>query len=665
MSKLNPQQREAVYYVGGPLLVLAGAGSGKTSVITRKIAWLIDACEMDPQSIFAVTFTNKAAREMRSRVSKLVSGEKSRGLNVSTFHTLGLTIIRKELRQLGYKNGFSIFDGDDSLRVLKDILMQDKEDLSEQADLIRDLISNWKNDLVTPEQAISIASSEGETRAALAYAKYQELLKAYNAVDFDDLIMVPVTLFREQPDVLAKWQRRIRYMLVDEYQDTNNSQYDLVKMLVGERRALTVVGDDDQSIYAWRGARPENLAQLKTDFPELHVVKLEQNYRSTRKILGAANQVISNNPHVFDKTLWSDLGHGDQIRVIQCDNEDAELERVVTEIIDQKLRLGRQWNDFAILYRGNHQARPLEIKLQQNDVPYSLTGGQSFFARNEIKDIMAYLRLLINPDDDNAFLRIINVPRRKIGPTTLQALAGYATNREVSLYTAANEFGLSQVVKEPALSQLQEFVRWLDHIRETAYRDDEMRALREMINDMDYEAWLHQNASNPTAAERRMQNVGILLDSLKKSLDDEDTDLDAAITKLVLRDVMEQQEEEKDGNQVQLMTLHASKGLEFPYVFIIGMEENLLPHRTSIEQDDIEEERRLCYVGITRAKQTLTMTLTRKRKQFGEEIDTVPSRFLEELPQGDLQREGFGEVDPELNAQKGRETISSLKDLFA
>lgn len=665
MSKLNQQQREAVYYVGGPLLVLAGAGSGKTSVITRKIAWLIDACEMEPKHIFAVTFTNKAAREMRARVSKLLPGDKGRGLNVSTFHTLGLNIIRKQLQQLGFKSGFSILDSDDSLRVLKDILMQDKEDMSDMVELIRDLISTWKNDLVTPEEAVASASNAGETRAALAYVKYQEMIKAYNAVDFDDLIMVPVILFREQPDVLAKWQHRMRYLLVDEYQDTNNSQYELVKMLVGDRRALTVVGDDDQSIYAWRGARPENLVQLKSDFPELHVVKLEQNYRSTRKILGAANQVIANNPHVFEKSLWSDLGHGDALRVIQCDDEDAELERVACEIVDQKLRLGRQWSDFAILYRGNHQARPLEIKLQQNEVPYSISGGQSFFARNEIKDIMAYLRLLVNPDDDNAFLRIINVPRRKIGPTTLKALATYASGRDVGLYTACNEIGLSVSVKEPALGHLREFAQWMDRIRELAHRDDAMRALGEMIDDMDYEAWCFQNASNPKAAERRMQNVGILLESIKKSLGDEDTDIEAAITKLILRDVMEQQEEEKDGNQVQLMTLHASKGLEFPYVFIIGMEENLLPHRNSIEQDDVEEERRLCYVGITRAQRELTMTLADKRKQFGETIDTTPSRFLDELPQDDLAREGFGEVDLEQQAKKGRETIDSLKGLFA
>ena len=665
MTTLNPQQRKAVHYIDGPVLVLAGAGSGKTSVITRKIAWLINSCDLDASHIYAVTFTNKAAREMKSRVGSLLAGGGAQGLNISTFHTLGLNIIRRHHRLLGFKNGFSIFDGDDSQRVLKDCLLQHGEDQAEQAPLMQQLISTWKNELFRPEQAMAAAQSAGEQRAAQVYEQYQKLLKTYNAVDFDDLISVPALLLRDQPEVLAQWHGRVRYMLVDEYQDTNGAQYELVKLLVGTRRALTAVGDDDQSIYSWRGARPENLVQLQADFPELEVIKLEQNYRSTARILGAANHVIANNPHVFDKKLWCELAHGDAIRVIQCPNDEAEMERVVTEIADHRLRRGLKWEDFAILYRGNHQARPLEIKLQQHDVPYHLSGGTSFFARNEIKDIMAYLRLLINPADDNAFLRIVNVPRRKIGPGTLESLGQYANGRHTSLYNAAGELGFAQQANPQALARLTEFISFMDHCRQQSRQGNAIAAIREMIEGMHYQAWCFQNTASPAAADRRMQNVHVLVDSLRKNLATEGCTIEEAISKLILRDMLEQQEEEDSGDRVQLMTLHAAKGLEFPHVFMIGMEENLLPHRNSIESGDIEEERRLCYVGITRAQQTLTMTLARRRKQFGEVITTTPSRFLDELPQDELAREGFGDSDPERNAARGKETIASLRGLLA
>lgn len=665
MATLNERQRQAVHYINGPVLVLAGAGSGKTSVITRKIAWLINSCDLDPNHIYAVTFTNKAAREMKARVASLLSGSSAQGLNISTFHTLGLSIIRRHHRLLGFKNGFSIFDADDTQRILKDCLLQHGEDQAEHVPMMQQLISNWKNELVRPEQALSTAQSGGEQRAALVYEQYQRLLKTYNAVDFDDLITVPVLLLQDHPEVLAQWHGRVRYMLVDEYQDTNGAQYELVKMLVGTRRALTAVGDDDQSIYSWRGARPENLVQLQSDFPELELIKLEQNYRSTARILGAANQVIANNPHVFEKKLWCELGRGDSIRVIQCANDEAEMDRVVTEIADQRLRRGLKWEDFAILYRGNFQARSLEIKLQQHDVPYHISGGTSFFARNEIKDIMAYLRLLINPEDDNAFLRIVNVPRRKIGPGSLESLGQYANGRHTSLYNAVGEIGFAQQANPQALARLSEFVGFMDHCRQQSRQGSPIAAIREMIEGMHYKAWCFQNTSSPAAADRRMQNVHLLVDSLRHNLAAEDCSIEEAVSKLILRDMLEQQEEEDRGDRVQLMTLHAAKGLEFPHVFMIGMEENLLPHRNSIESGDIEEERRLCYVGITRAQQTLTMTLARRRKQFGEVITTTPSRFLDELPEADVAREGFGDVDPERNAVRGNETIASLKGLLA
>ena len=671
MTQLNPRQKEAVLYVDGPCLVLAGAGSGKTSVITRKIAYLIRDCELPARHIAALTFTNKAAREMKERVGTLVKGSAAKGLTVSTFHNLGLNIIRREAKTLGFKPGFSIFDADDARSLLKELMLKDGELDNDHIDLVQHQISRWKNDLTTSEQALAMAQSPAERTIARIYQRYNQALKAYNAVDFDDLILIPVNLFSTHPEVLARWQRRIRYLLVDEYQDTNSSQYLLVRLLVGDRGALTVVGDDDQSIYAWRGARPENMSLLKQDFPGLKVIKLEQNYRSTSRILRVANHLIAHNPHEFDKALWSEMGLGDPIRVIRCTNEDAEAERVATEILTDRLRFQRQFRDYAILYRGNHQARLLEIKLQQHQIPYRISGGSSFFARTEIKDIMAYLRLVVNPDDDNAFLRIINTPRRQIGTSTLETLGNYATERQVGLLAAAQEIGFLSQLPDKGRERLERFTRWLGQITERCGGQQPVAVVREMIEDIDYEGWLHQNAASSKAAEKRMENVYYLVDSLQKTLeraDESDTPSDSpikdAIAKLVLRDLLERQEEEDDSDQVQLMTLHASKGLEFPYVYMVGLEEELLPHRNSIEDNNIEEERRLAYVGITRARKTLTMTLAGKRKQYGEISETTPSRFLEELPAEDIEREGFGQSSPEKNIARGEETLGNLLSLF-
>lgn len=671
MTQLNARQREAVLYIDGPCLVLAGAGSGKTSVITRKIAYLIQQCELPARHIAALTFTNKAAREMKERVTSLVKGAAAKGLTVSTFHNLGLNIIRREYKTLGFKPGFSIFDAEDARSLLKELMLRDGDLDSDHLDLVQHQISNWKNDLTSPAEAQSRAQSPGEQTIALIYQAYNQALRAYNAVDFDDLILIPVHLFQQHPDVLMRWQRKIRYLLVDEYQDTNSSQYLLVKLLVGDRGALTVVGDDDQSIYAWRGARPENMSLLKHDFPTLKVIKLEQNYRSTSRILRVANHLIANNPHEFDKALWSEMGLGDPIRVVRCANEDAEAERVATEILTQRLRRQNKFRDYAILYRGNHQARLLELKLQQHQIPYKISGGSSFFAKTEIKDVMAYLRLIINPDDDNAFLRIINTPRRQIGTSTLEALGHYAGERHVSLFAAAQEIGLQSHIAEKNLERLQRFTHWIKQIAENCRGTDPVGAIREMLNDIDYEGWLHQNASSSKAAEKRMENVFYLVESLQKTLDkssgddeEEEARIEDAIAKLVLRDLLERQEEEDLSDQVQLMTLHASKGLEFPHVFMVGLEEDLLPHRNSIEDNNIEEERRLAYVGITRAQRTLTMTLAGKRKQFGDISDTTPSRFLDELPAEDVEREGFGEFTPEQNFARGEETLTSLLNMF-
>ncbi len=661
-------------YIDGPCLVLAGAGSGKTSVITHKIAYLIHDCGFSARHIAALTFTNKAAREMKERTGKLLQGAKSRGLTISTFHNLGLAIIRQDHNLFAYRPGFSIFDSEDVRTLLKELMLREASELdSEQINRAQQRISLWKNQLIEPAQALSHAEDNEQQLFALIYQRYNEALQIYNAVDFDDLIFKPVQYFAKHPALLDYWQRRIRYLLVDEYQDTNASQYRLIHLLMGTRGALTVVGDDDQSIYAWRGARPENLSILQKDFSNLAVIKLEQNYRSTQRILKVANQLIDHNPHEFTKALWSDRSYGEAIRIIRSSTEDAEAERVATEIVTQRLQRSAKYRDFAVLYRGNHQARLLELKLQHYQIPYNISGGTSFFSRTEIKDIMAYLRIIVNPDDDNALLRIINTPRRQIGTRTIDTLSRYASSREISLFCATQELGLQQQLPQTTAKRLAQFSQWLSALTQRCETDDPIVALREMLEDMDYLGWLHQQSSSPKAAQRRMENVFFLIASIEKTLkkkaeetltETPENTLKEAIAKLVLMDLLEQQQEDDDSDRVQLMTLHAAKGLEFPHVFIIGFEEELLPHRSSIEEDNIEEERRLTYVGITRAQRTLTLSLSAKRKQFGETTDTTPSRFLEELPADDLEREGFATSDPKLNAKKGDNTLNNLLNLF-
>ncbi|HAB07639.1 DNA helicase Rep [Alloalcanivorax venustensis] len=672
MSSLNPRQQEAVLYTDGPLLVLAGAGSGKTSVITRKIAWLIAEKGVPSGRIAAVTFTNKAAREMKERVQSLTERGSTRGLIVSTFHNLGLRILKQELAASGLRRGFSILDQTDSKEILKEILRQGESEKDLAAvDAVQKRISDWKNELILPDEAVSHADSDDALRAAMAYQGYNRMLRACNAVDFDDLILMPAQLFREQPRILEKWRHRIQYLLVDEYQDTNGAQYELVRMLTHPEGRFTVVGDDDQSIYAWRGARPENLAKLQEDWPDLKVVKLEQNYRSTGRILKAANTVIANNPHVFEKSLWSDYGYGEAIRIAALRDEDAETDWIAGDIFHRRLQRGLHWKDFAVLYRGNFQSRILEMKLQALQIPYKVSGGTGFFSRGEIKDLMCYLRLLVNPDDDNAFLRVINTPRREIGPATLEKLAGWAAQRDQGLYHVCDDFALGEVMAGKAADKLRAFKTWLDEKRRACFGHNSLQAVNELITEMDYESWVMQNASSPRIGEKRMENVWQLVRNIQRMLekqeDDEEgaSDLEAVISKLVLMDMLEQQDEEDDSDRVQLMTLHASKGLEFPHVYMMGVEEELLPHRTSIEEDNIVEERRLMYVGITRARESLAITQALTRKQYGEKVDTLASRFLEELPLDDLQYIGEGfKKDEEQEDQVAQASIANLKALL-
>lgn len=667
--KLNPKQQEAVTYVSGPCLVLAGAGSGKTRVITNKIAYLIQQCQHQAKHIAAVTFTNKAAREMRERVNQTLAKGEGRGLWISTFHTLGLEIIKKEIKALGFKPSFTLFDDQDSralLTELTDDCLQGDKDL---LNALMSSISNFKNDLIAPAQAKAKAKSEQEHTFAECYERYQRQLRAYNALDFDDLIMVPTLLLGSNTEVRERWQNRIRYLLVDEYQDTNTSQYMLVKLLVGDRARFTVVGDDDQSIYSWRGAKPQNLVLLSKDFPGLRLIKLEQNYRSAGRILKAANILIANNPHVFEKQLFSELNYGVPLKVLSCKDEEHEAERVVAEIISHRFINKSQYKDYAILYRGNHQARVFEKALMTNRIPYRINGGMSFFARSEIKDIMAYLRLLVNPDDDNAFLRIVNVPKREIGPATLEKLGQLANAKHISLFAACFEPELNEHLNARQINALMAFSRWVVELDDQIQRGEPLVGLQGMIRAINYEAWLYETSPSTKAAEMRMKNVSELYKWITQMLEG-DADhppltLTETVNKLTLRDMMERNSEEEDADQVQLLTLHASKGLEYPFVFMVGMEEGLLPHQTSIDEDNVEEERRLAYVGITRAQRELTFTYARIRRQFGELSETSLSRFIEELPQDDLEFEQQRTPKTaEQRQQLGRASIANLREML-
>lgn len=664
MSALNTEQLAAVQHLSSPLLVLAGAGSGKTRVITYKIAHLIDVCNYKPNKIYAVTFTNKAAHEMAERITKIL-GSKAKGLTVSTFHTFGLNFIRQEHQTLNFKANISIYDAEDSLNLLRDISGKDNVDIVEQLSKQQQQISHWKSASLLPAAAIATAKTPAEFATANLYATYQHTLHSYNAVDFDDLILLPLQLLQTNANLREKWQNKIQYLLVDEYQDTNASQYELVKLLIGPRNCLTVVGDDHQAIYAWRGADQENLQNLQKDFTNLKIITLEQNYRSTGTILQAANSLISHNPEIFRKNLWSTLGTGDPIRIIANNNEQEEATRIATEIHQHKFLNQTKFSDYAIMYRSNHQARIMEQALREYQIPYQLSGGTSFFARSEIKDILAYLKILVNPDDDGAFLRIANVPRREIGPSTLEKLSAYANMRELNLFTASFELGLEQSITGKPLHKLREFCTWLRATAVAIEQENSIAIIKGMLEQIDYATWLLDNCNNPTVAEKRMENVHDLLAWLEKIMRD-DLSLAAAINKMLLIDILNRQEEENDLDRVNLLTLHAAKGLEFPYVFILGLEEGLLPHRNSIDTNSIEEERRLAYVGLTRAQRNLTLTLSKQRRRYKELIDCTPSRFLAELPTELVIWEGAGHAnkDPLQRQQHGKAQLSALKSML-
>ncbi len=656
---LNPAQREAIRYLDGPLLVLAGAGSGKTRVITQKIAYLIGECGFNPANIAAITFTNKAAREMQERVGQLL-GSRPVGLTLSTFHALGVRILREEAKALGYKPQFSIFDATDCYGMLADLSGSvDKATIRR----LQGQISNWKNALISPDEASKTAVDDMGKLAAQAYAGYAATLRAYQAVDFDDLIALPVDLFRQHPEVLDKWQNRLRYLLIDEYQDTNACQYQLLRLLAGPRAAFTAVGDDDQAIYGWRGADVENLRGLPRDYPNLKLIKLEQNYRSTARILKAANVLIGHNAKLFDKKLWSDLGQGDPISVTACRDNEKEAEQVAMKLQAHRFEHRARFSDYAILYRGNFQARALEQQLRDQRVPYLLSGGQSFFDKAEIKDITAYLRLMSNTDDDPAFIRAVTTPRRGVGGSTLEALGKYAGERHLSLFAAAGEVGFAQRVQPRQLTPLSEFRHFISSLIQRAANDSAGDVIADLLAAIGYESWLYGEEER-RVAQTRWENVLELKDWLTRKGDEEKKSLLELTQMIALINMLDKQEDGSRPDAVQLSTLHAAKGLEFKHVFLIGVEEGVLPHRESLDPVKLEEERRLMYVGITRAQRSLHISYAEKRKQGRELIPCEPSRFINEMGKEDLRFSG-GKADAVPDKATGAARLEAMRAMLA
>ncbi|MCC6197983.1 MAG: UvrD-helicase domain-containing protein [Burkholderiales bacterium] len=659
---LNAPQREAVRYCDGPLLVLAGAGSGKTRVITAKVAHLV-AKGLDPSHLHAITFTNKAAREMRERAQSLLAtqgkGEAAKQVNISTFHSLGLSLLRAEGKAAGMRAGFSIFDPADLESLVAELVATSDRGRARAAQW---KISAWKNALVTPLAALAAAQNDDELAAARAYCNYDEALAAYRAVDFDDLIVRPLRLLEADAQAAARWRARCAHVLIDEYQDTNPAQYRLLRALVGERTPFTAVGDDDQSIYGWRGATIENLAALPRDYPDLKVVKLEQNYRSPVRVLRSANALIGHNPKLFDKRLWSDLGLGDTIRVAPAADDEAEAEMVLDRIAGMKFERRAKYSDFAVLYRGNHQAQVFETALRAKGIPYDISGGQSLFERTEIKDIVAYLRLVANDDDDPAFLRAVGAPRRGIGQATLARLADIGARRHESLFAAAHQPELAVPARQK--EALAAFCTLINDLRYRAPREPAGRLLSELLAKTGYEAWLADTLDKRDVIARTKSVRDFVGWLARKGETDHRTLLE--LTQTIALITMLENRDGEGADAVRLSTIHAAKGLEFPHVFIVGLEEGILPHREAVDADNVEEERRLMYVALTRARQSLHLSWCRNRKRAGDRVSGQPSRFIEELAQEDLRYADAPRTAEEAADEKaaGNARLSNLKAML-
>ncbi|MBS0327138.1 MAG: UvrD-helicase domain-containing protein [Proteobacteria bacterium] len=667
MHSLNAAQREAVRYDRGPLLVLAGAGSGKTRVIAAKIAHLVERGTA-ASSIVAITFTNKAAREMRERARGMLAraghAAAANDVRISTFHALGLSILRAEHRALGLAQRFTILDPSDLEPIVAELVATADRGRARAAHV---RISRWKNALVTPAEALGSAASDDERIAAKAYARYGETLRAWRAVDLDDLIVLPLELFVRDAAAKERWQRGIAHVLIDEYQDTNAAQYRLFRMLTARTTPFTAVGDDDQAIYGWRGACADNLAALARDHPNLEVIKLEQNYRSTVRILRCANALIGNNPKVFDKRLWTELGHGDPLCVTAAADEDDEAERVVAAILAHKFEHRTRFADYAILYRGNHQARPFETALRAKAAPYEVSGGTSIFERSEIKDIVAYLRLIANDDDDPAFLRAIAAPRRGIGEASLKALGAIAAAKHVSLFEAAFTPEAEAAIGPRPRAELAAFCALVNDLGFRAEREPAGRLLAELVRKTGYADWLTATLDRKEAIAKSA-SVDDFIGWLSRKGESEGKNL-LDLTQMIALVTMLESREDGAGapDAVHLSTIHAAKGLEFAHVFLVGIEEGILPHREAVEAGNVDEERRLMYVGLTRAQRSVQLSYCRSRKRAGGKVACTPSRFLAELDQEELRHAGAPLSADEAAQQRktGSARLTALKALVA
>ncbi len=647
IARLNPRQKDAVLHIDGPLLVLAGAGSGKTRVITMRTAYLIHT-GIPAGSVLAVTFTNKAAREMRERVKSMVRGGNGAPV-ISTFHSLCLRILRREIEHLGYRKDFTIYDTSDQVSLLRNILSEIKfYDKSFKAESILENISRTKNDFVRQEAAPS--GDPVEEASAYILPRYREALKSMNALDFDDLLLLTLKLFKEHPEALEKYRERFRYIMVDEYQDTNRVQYDFIKLLAGERRNICVVGDDDQSIYGWRGADLGNILDFGKDFPGTVTVRLEQNYRSFGHILKAANGVISNNKRRMEKSLWTEKGEGPRVNIFKAVDTEDEAEWVADRISMIKDMKNMPYENIAVIYRANTFSRPFEEALRRKRIPYSVVGGTSYFERQEIKDLAAYLKIIANPSDGMSLLRAANAPKRGIGPAAIGALSDFARSNSMALLDAFGKAAVIEGLGKKAASSAENFFKLICRYRDMFKKGREMgKILGALIEEINYRDYIIELYKTPDAAYRRTENIDGFVESITHYESVEGSpSLPGFLETMALTDLIEEKEEQ-GGRGVTLISFHSSKGLEFPVVFIAGMEEDIMPHRKSSDRDEgIEEERRLFYVGITRAMNELYITNTEHRSKYGKQSPSIPSRFLEEIPEEVTSKlDRFEELDPE------------------
>ena len=661
ISRLNPKQREAVEKTEGPLLILAGAGSGKTRVITLRVAYLAYS-GVQPESVLAVTFTNKAANEMKERVASMLSSGRGKSSTISTFHSLCLNILRKEIHHLGYRKNFIIYDSSEQLSLLRNLLSDIRAyDRSFKPDAIMEQIGRIKN-----EFASSSGTPELEEFTGLVYPRYQEMLKAMNALDFDDLLLLTLQLFREHPSVLQRYQEKFSYMMVDEYQDTNKVQYELIKMLAGQKRNLCVVGDDDQSIYGWRGANLYNILDFEKDFPGTVIVRLEQNYRSTGNILQAANGVINNNRKRMEKSLWSAGSKGPLVNVFRAADSEKEARWVSDRIALIRYEKNIAYENFAVLYRANLFSRPFEEALRINRIPYTVVGGTSYFERKEVKDLAAYLKIIANPFDDMSLLRAANAPKRGLGPSTISRFADFEKEKAISLLEAFRRNsevpGLGKMVSEA----VNRFIDLLDRYVILFQTPGEMaKALKNLAEEVNYKNYIYELYKTPEAAAQRIENVDGFIQSLSQYEEtNESPSLPGFLETLALTDLSNEKTEKTFG--VTLTSFHSAKGLEFPVVFIAGLEEDILPHKKSIDTDgDLEEERRLFYVGITRAMKELYLTYTGHRIRYGKTLPSSPSRFLKEIPEDLLKRiDTHEDEDPDENERDAKAFFSKIKEIL-